>query len=69
MNTRVLTVALALASVFGVQQAAAKKYTKNVGTSKKHHKKHSNKTAPRAEPLRQPKLHQLTSGTVRRLVF
>jgi len=44
MKTRVLTVALALASVFGVQQAAAKKYTKNVGTSKKHHKKHSNKT-------------------------
>jgi hypothetical protein len=44
MKTRVLTVALAFVSVFGVQQAAAKKYTKNVASSKKHHKKHSNKT-------------------------
>jgi len=52
MKTRALTVALALASVFGVQQAAAKKYTKNVGTSKKHHKKHSNNpgTASRTAP-------------------
>ena len=55
MKTRALTVALALASVFGVQQAAAKKYTKNVGTSKKHHKKHmkntgtASRTAPPAK--------------------
>ena len=44
MRTRFLTVALALASVFAVQQAAAKKYTKDVATSKKHHKKHMKKT-------------------------
>ena len=44
MRTRFLTVALALASVFAVQQATAKKYTKDVGTSKKHHKKHMKKT-------------------------
>jgi hypothetical protein len=44
MRTRFLTVALTLASVFGVQQAAAKKYTKDVATSKKHHKKHTGKT-------------------------
>ena len=44
MRTRFLTVALALASVFAVQNADAKKSTKNAATSKKHHKKHAKKT-------------------------
>ena len=43
--TRFLTVALALASVFAVQHAdAKKKSTKNAASSKKHHKKHAKKT-------------------------
>ena len=44
MRTRFLTIALALASVFIVQHADAKKSTKNAATSKKHHKKHNKKT-------------------------
>ena len=44
MTTRFLTVALALASLFAVQHADAKKSTKNAATSKKHHKKHAKKT-------------------------
>ena len=60
MKTRVLTVALALVSVFGVQQAAAKRYTKNVATNKKHHKKHMNKTGTAsrtAPPAKATKTH------------
>jgi hypothetical protein len=54
MRTRFLTVALALASVFAVQQADAKKSTKNAATSKKHHKKNkktgtASRTAPPAK--------------------
>jgi hypothetical protein len=44
MRTRFLTVALALAGLFAVQHADAKKSTKNAATSKKHHKKHAKKT-------------------------
>lgn len=43
MKTRLLITAIALASVFGAQQAVAKSSTKSHATSKKHkHKK--NKT-------------------------
>jgi hypothetical protein len=52
MKIKVLTVAVALASVFGVQQAVANSAKSNtVAVNKKHHKKHmKNKTASTVAP-------------------
>ena len=45
MRLRFLTILVALASVFAVQQqAVAKNSTKTTATNKKHHKKHVKKT-------------------------
>ena len=44
MRMRILTIAVALASIFGAQQAVAKSHSKTASTSKKHHK-HMKKTA------------------------
>jgi len=44
MRMRFLTIAVALASLFGSQEAFAKSSTKTTTASKKHHKKHSKKT-------------------------
>ena len=40
MKMRLLTVAVALASIIGVQQAVASDLSKPVAANKKHHKKH-----------------------------
>jgi hypothetical protein len=45
MKKRILTVAVALASVLGVQQAFAKSPTTTASSSKKHHHKKHKKTA------------------------
>jgi hypothetical protein len=45
MKKRILTVAVALASVLGVQQAFAKSSTTTASSSKKHHHKKHKKTA------------------------
>ena len=45
MRTRLLTVAVALASVFVAQQVFAKSTTITQVSHKKHHKKHANKIA------------------------
>jgi hypothetical protein len=52
MRTRLLIVAVALASVFCAQQAVAKNsmHTNNSTANKKHHKKHVKKTAATVTP-------------------
>ena len=47
MKTKLLAVTMALASLFGAQQAVAKSSTKTKTTAatKKHHKKHMKKAA------------------------
>jgi len=45
MRARLLTIAVALASVFGAQQAIAKSSTKPTTNKQHHHKKHMKKTA------------------------
>jgi hypothetical protein len=52
MRTRLLIVAVALASVFCAQQAVAKNpmHKSTSAASKKHHKKHMKKTAATVTP-------------------
>jgi hypothetical protein len=45
MKTKFLAMAMALASLFGAQQAFAKHSTKTTAATKKHHKHHMKKTA------------------------
>lgn len=48
MKKRLLTIAIAVACMFGVQQAASAKThskSKSTASAKKHHKKHSMKKA------------------------